>query len=132
MSRSVPEWIGSSPDAKVPPRVRVRIFEREHGVCHLSGRKIAAGEPWELDHVVALTNGGTHSESNLKPALIAKHKEKTARDVAEKAAVYAKRSKHIGARERKPWPKRPKRPTEPQRKASAPLNKALPPRRITT
>lgn len=97
MSRTVPEWIGKTPDAKVPPRVRLRIFEREGGVCHLSGRKIQPGELWELDHKEALINGGEHRESNLFPALKDKHREKTAADVAEKAAIYSRKARHIGA-----------------------------------
>jgi 5-methylcytosine-specific restriction endonuclease McrA len=104
MSRSVPEWIGKTPDAKVPPRVRDRIFEREGHRCHLSGRVIAAGEPWELDHRQALINGGEHRESNLFPALKDKHRAKTAEDVAEKAKAYARRSKHFGAAKRSTFP----------------------------
>ena len=36
MSRALPEWIGKTPDAKVPPRVRLRIFLREGGPDYLS------------------------------------------------------------------------------------------------
>jgi len=101
--RSVDLWVGKTPDAKVPPRVRARIFLRENGVCHLSGRKIGPGDAWDLDHKVALINGGTHSEDNLFPALRDKHREKTAADVAEKSKVARIRAKHLGI-----WPK-PKR-----------------------
>lgn len=94
--RSVSTWVGSSPDAKVPPRVRARIFLREKGRCHLSGRVIRAGDAWDLDHKVALCNGGAHSEDNLFPALRDKHREKTAEDVAEKAKVARIRAKHLG------------------------------------
>ncbi len=96
MRRAVPEWIGKTPDTKVPDRVRLRIWEREKGRCHLSGRIIRAGEVWELDHKVALINGGTHSESNLFPALRDKHREKTKEDIAEKAIVYRKKAKNLG------------------------------------
>jgi 5-methylcytosine-specific restriction protein A len=98
MARAVAEWIGKTPDTKVPTRVRLRIFERENGICHLSGRKIRAGEPWDLDHKLALINKGQHRETNLFPALRDKHREKTKEDVAEKAFIYATRAKHIGAR----------------------------------
>lgn len=101
MTRTVTEWIGKTDDAKIPPRVRLRIFERHHGICHLSGRKIASGEPWDCDHVVALVNGGSHRESNLAPALRDKHREKTKADVAEKATVYRKRLAHLGIRPKK-------------------------------
>lgn len=130
MSRALPEWIGKTPDAKVPPRVRDRIFEREDHRCHISGRVIAAGEPWDLDHRIALINGGEHRESNLFPALKDKHREKTAEDVAQKADAYAKRSKHFGSRERRPWPKRPKRPAPPQLSASRKTAKTMPRRQI--
>ena len=95
--RKVREWIGKTPDSKVPPRVRLRIWEREHGMCHLSGRKVLSGEPWDLDHKIALANGGVHCESNLFPAIRDKHKEKTREDVAEKSKVATKAKKNIGA-----------------------------------
>ena len=96
IGRSVDEWQGSSPDAKIPDRVRLRVFERHGGICHLSGRKIAAGEAWDCDHVIALCNGGTHSESNLAPALRDKHREKTAQDVKERAKVDRIRKRALG------------------------------------
>ena len=99
-ARSVPEWIGTTPDAKIPPRVRLRVFERYDGICHLSGRKIAAGELWDCDHVKALVNGGEHRESNLAPAIRDKHCEKTAEDVAEKSTVRRKALAHRGIRKR--------------------------------
>ncbi len=95
MARALPEWIGSTPDAKVPDRVKIRIWEREGGRCHLSGRKIMPGELWDLDHKVALINGGEHRESNLFPALRDKHREKTREDVAEKSVTYRVKSKHV-------------------------------------
>lgn len=101
MTRSVPEWIGATPDAKIPPRVKVRVFERHGGVCHLSGRVIRAGETWDCDHVKALVNGGEHRESNLAPALTKPHREKTAQDVKEKAIVYRKKAKNLGVKKSK-------------------------------
>jgi 5-methylcytosine-specific restriction enzyme A len=94
--RTVPEWIGANPDAKVPPRVRLRIFEREGGRCWISGRKIMVGDKWDLDHKLALCNGGTHSEDNLFPALKDKHKAKTRADVRQKSDTARKRQKHLG------------------------------------
>ena len=95
-ARSVPEWIGATPDTAIPPRVRLRVFEAHGGVCHISGRKIRAGEKWEADHVIALINGGENREANLAPALSDKHKAKTAADVRQKADVARKRQKHLG------------------------------------
>lgn len=128
--RRVPEWIGKTPDAKVPPRVRLRVFMDYEGRCWLSGRKIAPGEPWDLDHKVALANGGEHRESNLAPALKDKHRAKTAADVAEKSSVYRKASKHHGADRPRPRIQSPGFPkSEKQARATKPLSKMMPPRR---
>ena len=94
--RTVPEWRGKTDDTKIPDRVRVRVFERHGGICHLSGRRIRAGELWEVDHMRALCNGGEHAEHNLAPVLSKPHMEKTAADVAEKAVIYRKRCAHLG------------------------------------
>jgi 5-methylcytosine-specific restriction endonuclease McrA len=96
--RSIDEWIGATPDSPVPPRVRVRVFDRHGGICHVSRRKIRAGEPWDLDHIVALCNGGEHRESNLAPVLRDKHRWKTNKDLSEKRKIARIRQKHLGIR----------------------------------
>lgn len=97
MSRSVPEWIGATPDTPVPDRVKVRVFARHEGYCHWSGKKIMPGDAWDTDHVIALINGGENRESNLAPILRGKaHKEKTARDVAIKGKTARVRKRHLG------------------------------------
>lgn len=96
MSRSLPEWIGKTDDTPVPPRVRQRVFDAHDGRCALSGRKIHPGDKWEVDHRIALANGGENRETNLQPVLIAPHRVKTAQDVAEKARDRRKRQKHLG------------------------------------
>lgn len=101
MSRGVPEWIGATPDTRVPDHVKLRVFDAHNGICHIAKRKIRAGEPWDCEHVIAIINGGQNRERNLAPALSDKHKEKTARDVAEKAMTYRKRRKHLGLRGRR-------------------------------
>jgi 5-methylcytosine-specific restriction protein A len=85
--RAVEEWQGKTDDAAVPPRVRLRIFERYEGKCYLSGIKIRPGDKWELEHIQALCNGGQHREFNMAPALVAPHKIKTKADRREKAKV---------------------------------------------
>jgi 5-methylcytosine-specific restriction protein A len=100
--RTVDEWIGSSPDAAIPPRVKLRIWERCGGKCHLTGHKIRPGDAYDFDHIVALCNGGEHRESNLAPALRAKHREKTAADVAEMAKIDRLRKRHLGLVPKKP------------------------------
>ena len=103
--RTVPEWVGKTPDAKIPDRVRLRVFEAHGGICHLTGRKIRPGDTWDVDHVQALCNGGEHRESNLAPALREAHRAKTAEDVKQRAKDDRVRKKHLGI-----WkPKRPLR-----------------------
>ncbi|CEG08755.1 hypothetical protein BN961_02173 [Afipia felis] len=123
MSRTVPEWIGKTDDTKVPAHVRARIFKAHGGKCYLSGRIIRAGEPWELDHIVALVNGGENRETNLAPAIKDKHREKTAKDVAEKATVARKFAKNIGIRKPSRLKGQGFRPSAKQHSASRPLNR---------
>lgn len=94
--RSVPEWAGKTPDAAIPPRVRLRVFEAHGGTCALTGRKIRPGDEWDCDHIRALANGGEHRESNLQPVLRTAHREKTKADVALKAKADRVRKKHLG------------------------------------
>jgi 5-methylcytosine-specific restriction endonuclease McrA len=101
MSRSVTEWIGKTPDTPIPPRVRLRVFERHGGICHISKRKIMPGEAWDCDHFIALINGGEHRESNLRPALQKYHRVKTAEDVKEKAVTARKRMMNLGIKPKK-------------------------------
>lgn len=98
--RSVPEWRGSSPDAKVPPHVRARVFERHGGRCHISGRLIRTGDAWELEHIKPLSMGGEHAELNMAPALVQPHREKTAKEATARAKADRMRAKHLGI-----WPK---------------------------
>lgn len=107
MSRATDEWIGKTDDTAIPPRVRARVFDAHGGKCHLSGRKIQAGDLWDCDHVVALINGGENRESNLAPALRDKHREKTAEDVQIKSKVARMRAKHLGIfpKSNTRWPK---------------------------
>lgn len=96
MPRSVPEWIGATPDTKPPPRVRARVWERFKGRCHSCGRKIMVWEEWTLEHLKALINGGENRESNLGITCEFCLPGKNADDLAEKAMVARKRNKHLG------------------------------------
>ena len=97
MSRAVKEWIAKTDDSMPPPRVLLRIFDRHNGTCHVCQRKIAAGEPWTPDHVIALINGGKNAESNLAPVhREVCHPDKTKQDVKTKAKVARTRKKHVG------------------------------------
>jgi len=95
-ARTVPEWIGATSDAAIPPRVRIRIWDRANGHCTICTRKIRAGEAWQADHTVALINGGENREQNLRLVCGYCHKGKTAEDVAEKAKTARVRKRHLG------------------------------------
>lgn len=98
--RSIPEWIGKTPDSKVPDEVKARVFLRHKGICHVSKRKIRPGELWDTDHVKELWEGGENRESNLAPALVEPHKEKTAAGTARRSKADRIKLKHIGAWEK--------------------------------
>lgn len=96
MSRSTENWTAKRDDDAIPPRVKVRVFNRYRGICPKCTRKMEPGK-WQCDHVIALTNGGKHEEGNLQPLCTSPcHSQKTAQDVAEKSRVYRKRAKHLG------------------------------------
>lgn len=102
--RSVPEWIGKTDDTRPPPRVRLRVFNQHDGRCYLTGKKIMPGDKWELEHVIALANGGENRESNLAPALVAPHKVKTRADRREQTRIATIRKHHIGIRKPSRFP----------------------------
>ena len=129
MTRSVPEWIGKSSDSAVPPRVRLRIFQRYDGRCQCGcNRTIRSGEAWQCEDTIALINGGERRESNLKPWLTEHHKVKTAQDVAEKSRVYKRAASHVGIKTQN-GPKIQSRGfarSSPQNSASRPIRKWRP------
>ena len=96
LGRSVEEWIGATPDTPVPPRVKARVFTRYDGLCYLSGRKIGPGDVWEAEHIKALALGGENRESNLAPALVDAHRDKTRDDRQRIAKADRVRAKHLG------------------------------------
>jgi 5-methylcytosine-specific restriction protein A len=124
MPRALPEWIGKTADTAVPPRVRLRVFDKYDGRCQCGcNRKIRPGEAWDLEDTKAIINGGENRESNKKPWLAAHHKDKTAADVAEKSKVYRKRAKHVGVSPRSKIASRGFPKPEPQRTASRPIRR---------
>ena len=106
MTRAVPEWIGATPDTKIPDRVKVRVFDRNGGICQCGcTRKIRSGDKWETDHIVAIINGGENRESNLQTLLDVCHDIKSKADVATKSETYDMRARHLGLkRSRNPMP----------------------------
>lgn len=105
MPRAVDEWIGKTDDTPVPTRVRLRVFDHWNGRDHITGRKIEAGDAWQVDHIKPMIQGGENRETNLAPILTDKHREKTADEVREKSIVARKKAKHLGlTKARNPMP----------------------------
>jgi 5-methylcytosine-specific restriction protein A len=104
MSRLVDEWIGKDDDEPVPPRVRLRVFEKFKGVCGICTVKIRA-KRWVCDHRKAIINGGENRERNLWPIHeTCDRKVKTPQDVAVKKTNNRVRSKYLGIKKRKGRP----------------------------
>lgn len=79
--RSVPEWIGATPDSAIPKAVKLRIWERYGGRCAITGRKLQVGDAYDFDHILPLALGGEHRETNIQLVSREAHKEKTREDV---------------------------------------------------
>lgn len=99
--RAVEEWVGRTPDSKPPAHVVERIFLRHEKLCHISGREIRATEPWHVEHVIPIWKGGENRELNLAPALVDKHKIKTAKEATERADERNLRQKTYGMKKSK-------------------------------
>jgi len=101
MPRKTPEWQGASPDTAVPPRVRLRVFEKAYGRCQFcTGVVGVAAMQWQVDHIVPIIAGGDNREDNLQILCDGCHKGKTGKDVADKARVARTRQKHLGIKPR--------------------------------
>jgi 5-methylcytosine-specific restriction protein A len=97
--RSVAEWFGKTDDARPPKAVRLRVFAAHDGRCHWSKLKIQVGDEWDLDHIVALEDGGANRETNLAPILRDKHRQKTGAENSRRDKADRVRLKHLGQ-----WP----------------------------
>lgn len=124
--RSVKEWIGKTPDSRPPKAVRLRIFERHNGICHISKKKILPGDEWDVEHIVRLDDGGENRESNMAPALKNPHRQKTGQENSRGKKADRAKMKHLGIKDEparplesrndlagRPKPEKPKRDRKP-------------------
>jgi len=109
---------------------KLRIWERDGGVCYLCQTKVKAGEQWDAEHVTAWALTYDDSDDNIRVAHRREdcHGRKTRVDVATIAkakrqggetgqqARRAKRDKPLipsrpfdKSENKKPWPKGPSR-----------------------
>ena len=99
MSRAVPLWAGKTDDTPIPPRVRLRVWDRCLGRCHRCERKIPTGDAWIIEHRVAIILGGANAEENLCLTCSWCKPLKDAEDVAEKSKTARVRARHVLPRE---------------------------------
>lgn len=96
------EWIGKNDRVMPPESVQLRILRRHDGYCAGScQRKLMLGEKWDLDHKIALEDGGENRESNLQPLCKACHQPKTAAENSQRAKVRAKTAAAYGIKDPK-------------------------------
>src|SRR5512143_427357 len=99
MVRRVKEWVARTDDAAVPPRVRVRVAERYANRCAQCFQQLTV-KGMEIDHEIALINGGEHRESNLVALCKVCHKYKTRLDQLAKKRIAASRKRSLGIEKR--------------------------------
>lgn len=76
----------------------IEFFLAHNGECHICGGKIdAVREKWEREHVIPIALGGADDDSNMRPAHVKCHREKTDGDVAAIAKARRREAKHMGA-----------------------------------
>ena len=96
-ARAAKEWIGKSPDDwPPPPRVQLRILERQKGKCAITGHKFRPGDKKRLDHLIPLADGGVNRERNLQWLFEAQHKDKTTAEAKVRKAVRKRAKTHAG------------------------------------
>ena len=115
---------------KLTKAQRVGVFNRHGGICHLCKGPITVGQLWEVSHPIPLELNGKDDETNWEPAHKTCHRVETStKDIPTIAKAKRREAAHLGIR-KEPTLKGAKfTPAAPQRKASKPLDKSLPPRR---
>ncbi|MET0438275.1 MAG: HNH endonuclease [Devosia sp.] len=120
MARSVDAWQGKTDDTPVPPRVRLRVWDREAGKCHRCRRDIPVGDAWIIEHRHALVLGGPNAEPNLCLTCSWCKPLKDAEDQAAKSETARVRSKHLGIQPQPSMRSQGFRKAGPQNKATKP------------
>lgn len=83
-------WVGKNDLAMPPENVQLRILQRYSACCAGCQRKLMMGERWDLDHVIAIEDGGVNAEGNLQPLCAPCHGVKTGAENSQRAKVRAK------------------------------------------
>lgn len=87
------------PRHSLTPQQRARIFAEHDGCCHRCGRKIGVSDYWEVEHPIALENGGADTPENRKPCCEWCLPDKNAEDHSLAAKGRARYVRHVVPRE---------------------------------
>ena len=49
---------------RITAKMRVDIFSRHNGICHICRMKVDAGQDWDVSHEIPLEMGGKDDETN--------------------------------------------------------------------
>lgn len=101
LPRSTKEWVGTTDDTPIPPRVKLRVKARANDTCSVCGARVRYGA--QIDHTKALINGGENRESNLRLLCKTCHAPKTRSDVAEKSRAHKKQISLAGFKRKSRW-----------------------------
>jgi len=91
---------------KITTSMRVKIFEKDNGICHMCKLKVDSGQEWDVSHEIPLEAGGKDDISNWFVAHRKCHRHHTATvDMPLIAKVKRIRAKNMGAKKtRSPMP----------------------------
>ena len=90
--------IGTVKRGRLSPRIKLSIWEREHGKCMICQVKLMPGK-FIFEHVRALELGGEDKEENIRLTCLGCAKEKTKKDHSMAAKAKRQKSKHLGLKQ---------------------------------
>lgn len=80
---------------------RAKAFALAGGRCECCTRRIYPGDDWDLDHRIALENGGTNEPGNMQVLCEVCHAKKTGEDHARAGKSRRTYTKHVVPRSRR-------------------------------
>ena len=83
------------PRQNFTPQQRARIFAENDGRCYRCERRLGPSDTWEIEHLIALENGGTNDPQNLDVICGWCHKVKTAQDHGKAAKSRDTYTAHV-------------------------------------